>query len=75
MSLYEFEDLLLHVVVSVDNFDTVRAEFLHRYSLVQLSLRVISHLLIESVVHDQGADGTSRPQAAIHKDPGALILG
>jgi hypothetical protein len=58
VGLDEFEDLLLHVVVAVDHFDTVRAELLHRYSLVQFSLRVVPDLLIESVVHDQRADGT-----------------
>ena len=75
VGLDEFEDLLLHVVVAVNHFDSVRAELLHRYSLVQFSLRVIPDLLIEPVVHDQGADGTGRPQATIHKDSSALILG
>ena len=75
MGLDEFEYLLLHVIVAVNNFDAVGAELLHRYCLVQFSLRVIPDLLIESVVHDQGADGTGRPQATIHKDPSAFILG
>jgi hypothetical protein len=75
MSLDEFEDLLLHVVVAVDHFHTVRAELLHGYSLVQFSLRVIPDLLVESVVHDQRANGTGRSQATIHKDTSALILG
>jgi hypothetical protein len=38
-------------------------------------LRVIPDLLIKSMVHDQRADCTGRPQATIHKDPSALILG
>jgi hypothetical protein len=52
VGLYEFEDLLLHVIVAVNHFDAVSAELLHRYSLVQFSLRVIPDLLIESVIHD-----------------------
>ena len=75
VGLDEFEDLLLHVVIAVNHFDTVRAELLHGYSLVQFSLRVIPDLLIESVVYDQRADGTGRPQTTIHKDPSALTLG
>ena len=58
MGLDEFEDLLFHVVVAVNHLDAVRAELLHRYSLIQFSLRVIPDLLIKSVVHYQGANGT-----------------
>jgi hypothetical protein len=75
MSLDEFEDLLLHVVVAVDHFHTVCSELLHGYSLVQFSLRVVPDLLVKSVVHYQRADGTGRSQATIHKDTSALILG
>jgi hypothetical protein len=63
------------MVVTVDYLDAISAELFHGYRLVQLSLRVVPDLLIKSVVDYKRTQGTSGPEATIHEDASAFILG
>ncbi len=67
MILNEVEDLLLHVVVSVDDFDSVNFEFTSWYSLEKLSLRIVSSLELKATVHYKWAQSTYRFQSSSHE--------
>jgi hypothetical protein len=51
MTLDEVEDLLLHVIVTVDYLYPVDLEFSSGYSLVKLSLGVVSGLKFEPSIN------------------------
>lgn len=75
VSLDKLIDLPLHVIVTIDDLDSVRFELLHSDRLIKLPLRVIPDLLIEPVIDNQGAQGARRAEASVHKGVGALALG
>ena len=54
VALYKIEYLLLHVIVSVHDLDTIDPEFAAGYRLKQLLVRVVLCLHLELLVDYQG---------------------
>ncbi len=67
MTLYKVEYLLLHLIVSIHNFNPVDLVFACWHILEQLFVRVVFNLHLEFLVYNQGFQGTYRFQAMTHE--------